>query len=144
MRPLTSDAVLALYSLHLMMRRNKPVPVGEIQRSSGFPRKQILSVLNKLRRGELIRSQPGRGYVLTRAGGEITLANILHAVERSSSPTAPCGGNFDACNVRGSCILAQLCRNAEQGFQETIRAFTLAELTDKAPELPVCVDPSLP
>jgi Rrf2 family protein len=141
MGPLTSDTVLALHSLHLMMRRNKPVPVGEIQRSSGFHRNQILSVLNKLRRGELIRSQPGRGYVLARAAGEITIENLLQAVEHSSSPTAPCGGNFDACDVRGSCILAQLCRNAEQGYQETIRAFTLAELTDKAPELPICMDP---
>jgi len=141
MRPLTSDTVLALHSLHLMMRRNKPVTIGEIQRSSGFHRKEILSVAAKLRRGELIRSQPGRGYVLAKAAGEITLENIVHAVEHRCAPTAPCGGSFDACAVRGSCILAPLCRNAEQGFQETLRAFTLAELTDKALELPVCMDP---
>ena len=140
MGPLTSDAVLAIHSLHLMMRRERPVSVAEIQRSSGFHRNEILSVVGKLRRAELIRSRPGRGYVLARAAGEITIENILRAVEQVSAPTAPCGGNFDACNVRGSCILAPLCRNAEQGYQETIRAFTLAELADKAPELPICMD----
>jgi Rrf2 family protein len=143
MRPLTSDTVLAIYGLHLMMRRDKPVSLGEIQRSGGFERNRIFSVLGKLRRSGLIRSQPGRGFLLAKAAGEITLENILQAVDPPSSPTAPCGGNFDACDVRGSCILAPLCRKAEQGFQETIRSFTLAELSDKAPELPLCMDPKL-
>jgi Rrf2 family protein len=141
MGPLTSGTVLAIHSLHLMMRRDRPVTITEIQRSSGFHRNEIRSIANRLRRAELIRSEPGRGYVLARAAGEITLEKILQAVEPASPPTAPCGGNFDACDVRGSCILAPLCRNAEQGYQETIRTFTLAELTDKAPELPICMDP---
>jgi Rrf2 family protein len=141
MGPLTSDTVLALHTLHLMMRRRRPVTIAEIQRSSGFHRNEILSVASKLRRAELIRSQAGRGYVLARAAGEITIENILQAVDHPSSPTAPCGGSFEACNVRGSCILAPLCRKAEEGFQETIRSFTLAELTDRPPELPVCMDP---
>lgn len=141
MRPLTPATVLAIHSLHLMMRRDKPVPFGEIQRSSGFERHPIRSVLSKLRRSGLIRSHHGRGYLLAKAAGEITLENILQAVDPPSSPTAPCGGNFDACDVRGSCILAPLCREAEQGFQETIRSFTLAELSDRAPGLPLCMDP---
>ena len=141
MSPLSPDVVVAIHSLHLMMRRNEPVSLAEIQRSSGFDRNHILSVLGKLRRKGLIRSHPSRGYLLAKAAGEITIETILHAIDRPRPPSAPCGGSFEACDVRGSCVLAPLCRKAEEGFLETIRTFSLADLSGKAPELPVCMDP---
>jgi Rrf2 family protein len=141
MRELTADAVLAVHALHLMMRKNKAVTSKEIQKSSGFPLRLIRSVVARLHRRGLIRKGSGSGYLLARAPGEITLQDILRSVEEPRTPTAPCGGDFDACATRGACVLAPLCRQADQGFQETLRTFTLAELMNQPTEVPNCLDP---
>lgn len=141
MKPLTTDTVLALHALHLMMIKNRAVTVPEIQRSSGFAPDHIRGVLATLAESGLIRSSSAGKYVLTKAPGEITIHQVVKAVDEPRTPTAPCGGDYDACATRGSCILAPLCRTAEQGFQETLRSFTLAELMGLPPELPACLDP---
>ena len=141
MRELSSSGIVALHALHLMMRRNLPVSLEEIQESSGFSRELIHGVLPGLLRNGLIHKGAGRGYVLTRSPGEISLRQILQAVEEPRSPTAPCGGDFERCDTRASCLLAPLCRQAEQGFQETLRSFTLADLRDQPPGVPNCLDP---
>lgn len=141
MRELSSSGIVALHALHLMMRRNQPVSPDEIQESSGFPRELIRAVLPGLLRDGLIQKSTGRGYVLARSPGEISLRQILQAVEEPRSPIAPCGGDFERCETRASCLLAPLCREAEQGFQETLRSFTLADLRDQPPGVPNCLDP---
>lgn len=140
MRELTADTVVALHALHLMLRKRKPVTIQEIHESGGFEVDLIRAIVGKLRRKGLILSRSGHGYVPTRAPGEISIRDVVEAVDDPASPTAPCGGYFDACLTRASCILAPLCRNAEQGYQETLRSFTLADLMDVPPDVPNCVD----
>jgi Rrf2 family protein len=141
MRELTSSAIVALHALHLMMQRNMAVTLEEIQESSGFPRELIRGVMPGLLRGNLIRRSSGRGYVLSRAPGEISLQQILEAVEEPRAPTAPCNGDFEKCDSRASCLLAPLCRSADREFVQTLRSFTLSELRDQPPGVPNCLDP---
>ena len=141
MKELSPASVLALHALHLMMRRNTAVTSKEIQESSGFPLRRIRTVLPKLRRRGLIRKEAGCGYVLARAPGEITLEEIIRSLDAPRAPAAPCGGDFDACATRASCLLAPLCRRAEESFREAIRSFTLAELRDQPIGVPNCLDP---
>lgn len=143
MRALTEATILALHSLHVMMLKNGAVSASEVSRSSGFPLHRIQQVAGKLRDAGLIRSSPGRGFVLARAPGEITIQDIVRAVDEPQPPTAPCGGDYDACASRASCILAPLCRSAEDSQQKVLRSFTLAELLGIRPDLPNCMDPKL-
>jgi Rrf2 family protein len=143
MKELTADAVLALHALHLMMIKTKAVSIHEIQQSSGFPLDRIRSVLDKLFRADLIRNYAGGRYVLAKAPGEVSVQHVVEAVSQLKRPSAPCGGDFEACSTRASCILAPLCQQAELGFQETLRSFTLAELMGIPPELPNCLDPRM-
>lgn len=143
MKELTGDAVLALHALHLMMIRTKAVSIKEIQQSSGFATDRIHSVLEKLSRADLIRNYAGGRVVLAKAPGEISIKHVVEAVSELKRPSAPCNGDFEACETRASCILAPLCRNADQGFQETLRSFTLAELMGLPPDLPNCLDPNV-
>jgi Rrf2 family protein len=48
-----------------------------------IPQKFLLAILNELRRSHLVRSQRGQegGYVLARSPSEITLADVMRAVE---------------------------------------------------------------
>ena len=141
MRELSSASIVALHALHLMMRREAPVTPEEIQESSGFPRELIRTVLPALHRDGLIQRIPGRGFILSRAPGEITLLQILQAAQEPQAPTAPCNGDFEKCDSRASCLLAPLCRESERGLLQTLRSFTLAELRDQPPGVPNCLDP---
>jgi len=141
MRELTSAGIVALHALHLMMRRTLAVTPEEIQESSGFPKELIRAVLPGLLRGGLIQRSSGRGYVLSRAPGEISLQQILESVEEPRAPTAPCNGDFEKCDSRASCLLAPLCREADREFVRTLRSFTLADLRDQPPGVPNCLDP---
>jgi Rrf2 family protein len=141
MKELTATSVVALHAMQLMMRRNGAVTIKEIHQSSGFPLGLIRSILSKLQGGGLLRQGTRRGFSLARAPGEIALLDVVRLVDPPRAPAAPCGGDFDACASRGACLLAPLCRQAEQGFQETLRAFTLAELMNQPAGLPNCLDP---
>lgn len=143
MRELTAATVLALHALHLMLKKNKPVTLKEIRRSSGFGIARVRPVIGKLRHAGLIRRRSGHGYMLSKAPGEISIRDVVQAVDEAKPPTSPCGGDYDACDSRASCIFAPLCRHAEQGFQETLRSFTLAELVNVPLDLPNCLDPKV-
>lgn len=143
MNGLSATTVLALHGLHLMLRRRKPVRPGDIARSGAFPAAQVRDVLAKLLGAGLIQRRSSRGYVLAKAPGEIRLLDVLRAVEGPKTPEAPCDGDYDACDSRASCILAPLCRKAEEAFRESMKNFTLAELEDVAVDLPNCLDPNL-
>jgi Rrf2 family iron-sulfur cluster assembly transcriptional regulator len=141
MSELSTTTILALHALHFMMSRGQPVSAREIARSGAFPLEQVRRVLAELQKQELIRSRPGRGYLLARAPGEIPLSDVIQAIGERRPPTAPCGGDMEACDSRASCLLAPLCRKAEQAFHETLRSFTLAELRGAPLDLPNCLAP---
>jgi len=143
MKELSISTVLALHALHMMARKAKPVSANEIRRASGFAMAQVKRVLKKLKNAVLVKSRSGQGYVLARAPGEISLEEVVQAQGEAQAPKAPCGGDFEACASRATCILAPLCRTAESSFQETLRSFTLADLEDLPTSLPNCVDPHL-
>jgi Rrf2 family protein len=140
MRELTADTALGLHALHLMVKKDKPASLKEISRSSGFKISQVRRVLVKIRQAGLIESRPARGYVLARPPGEISVRDVVCAIETAQAPKAPCGGDFDECASRASCILAPLCRKAEHGFQEALASFTLADLRNVPVDLPNCLD----
>jgi Rrf2 family protein len=62
---------------------DRPVKAELIGRRQHIPQKFLLAILNELRRSRLVRSQRGHegGYVLARSPKEITLADVMRAVE---------------------------------------------------------------
>ena len=143
MKALSETTVLALHAMRLMLRNSTPVSLGEISRSGHFAPTQVRAVLRKLRAAGLIRSRSGHGHLLTKAPGEISILDVVATVDLPQSPSAPCGGDYDACATRATCFMAPLCRSAEQNFQEALRKFTLSDFGDVSVELPNCLDPSL-
>lgn len=141
MNALDKDTVLALHALQLMTKMNRPVRSEEIVHTSGFDDVSVARVLRKLKRAELLEFRPRMGFALAKAPGEISVRDIMDAVEKPKAPEAPCGGDYNSCDPRASCILAPLCRRANEAFQKTLREFTLSELVDAPLDLPSCVDP---
>jgi Rrf2 family protein len=142
MKGLSEASILALHGLHVLVRKQAPVRLKEIQKTSGFDLRRIDSVMRKLRRAGLVRTT-GRGYILARAPGEISILEVIRSIDVPRPPTAPCSGDYDACTTRASCLLAPICRDAERAFHETLSRYTLAEFEDVAVDLPNCMDPKL-
>lgn len=143
MKELSAESVLALHGLHLMLRASTPVSPKEIRQSAGCPSRQVREVLHKLRMAGLVRITGGHGFVLAKAPGEISILEVVRAMDAPQTPKAPCSGDYDACATRATCILAPLCKKAEEASQETLRAVTLADFVDVPVDLPNCLDPKL-
>lgn len=143
MRALSETAVRGLGVLHVLMRVGRPMLPAELARASKAPRESLTRLLPKLLSAGLVSIPGRRGYVLAKAPGEIRLHDVLEALEKPEAPEAPCGGNFDTCPSRAACVLAVLCRRAEENFREFLREFTLEDLRDLRPDLPNCMDPAI-
>jgi len=141
MKELSHETVLGLFAMQLLLRKRKPTSLQEISLAGAFPRPEVRGVIDKLRRGGLIRNRSNHGYVLARAPGEISILDVVRMLDAPKPPAAPCGGDYDACASRASCLLAPLCRSAEASFEEALRRFTLADMEGSPVDLPNCVDP---
>ena len=67
----------------LALRYNEPLTVKQISKATQVPRPYLSKVMHNLARAELVRSQRGLGggFVLSRAPEEITILDVVNAVD---------------------------------------------------------------
>lgn len=141
MRAMTENAVYGLTALHTLMRAGQPMKRRALAMAARTPTELLPTLLTGLEKAGLISGDGRSGYVLAKAPGEIRLQEVVQALDPPEAPGAPCGGNFDACDSRSSCVLAVLCRRADAHFRDLLREFTLEDLREMSPDLPNCIDP---
>ena len=63
--------------------RRDPVPTDEIARENSIPPNYLVQILIELKSARIVRSQRGKegGYLLARSPSEITLGDVLRAVQ---------------------------------------------------------------
>ncbi len=76
-------AVRAAAELAAAESAGKPVKGEQLSRAQGIPRKFLENILADLRHAGLVRARRGAdgGYALTRPASEISVADVLRAVE---------------------------------------------------------------
>jgi Rrf2 family protein len=76
-------AVRAAAELAAPERAGKPVKGEQLSRAQGIPRKFLENILGDLRHAGLVQARRGAdgGYALTRPAAEISVADVLRAVE---------------------------------------------------------------
>lgn len=76
-------ACRAIEALALHYPNPQPLCIEEIARSRRIPPNYLVQILLELKRTGLIQSRRGKmgGYVLSRAPQQITLGDVLHAVQ---------------------------------------------------------------
>lgn len=134
------DYAVALLT-HLALRGGGPESATEIAAATGVPPATASKVLKLLARGGILVSQRGvqGGYALARPAEEISVAEIVEAVDGPIALTT-CIDEGD-----GSCGIATLCpaRSNWQRINDAIRAalgnISLAEMADTVP--PAFLDP---
>jgi Rrf2 family protein len=123
--------------LSLALRGPQPVPtsVRDIADRTGLPQPYLEQILLALKGAGLVRSKRGvgGGYVLAREPEEITLAQIVSAVD---GPIA--AGDFGephadgACDHEGQCVLLAVWAEVGDTIRTYLQTFTLADMVNRS------------
>ena len=128
--------VMAQMAQHSDAVRTAP----QISEYTGVPLPTVAKILNALNRERLVISQRGAtgGYALSRPAAEITVAEIIQALEGPIALTACVDGNSGDCCVETLCPM----RGNWDKVNKAIRgALSTVSLEDMTPSLLVWDDP---
>jgi Rrf2 family protein len=125
----------ALLSLALRADHGVPTSVRDLAERTGLPQPNLEQILLSLKGAGLVRSKRGvgGGYVLARPSEEITLAEIVAAVD---GPIV--AGDFGvphqdgACDHEGQCVLLGVWADVGNHMREHLSSFTLADMVLQA------------
>lgn len=125
----------ALLSLALHADTSGPTSVRDIAERTGLPQPYLEQILLALKGAGLVRSKRGvgGGYVLARTPREITLGQIVSAVD---GPIV--AGDFGrphengACQHEGQCILLAMWDEVGEYMRSHLDSFTLEDMLQRA------------
>jgi Rrf2 family iron-sulfur cluster assembly transcriptional regulator len=102
--------------------------VKEIAERTGLPQPYLEQILLAVKGAGLVRSKRGvgGGYVLARPPSEITLADILAAVD---GPLTTLLGDHDHCE--GHCVLQEVWVGLSEETRQILDRYTLQDLVDR-------------
>lgn len=120
-------AVTAMIDL-AMRQHNGPVTLAGISQRQKISLSYLEQLFGKLRRHELVESTrgPGGGYTLGRTANDLTVADIIFAVDEPLDATQ-CGGK-ENCHDDGPCMTHELWSNLNRKMVEYLDSVTLADL----------------
>jgi Rrf2 family protein len=133
----------ALLSLALHTDDARPTSVRDVAERTGLPQPYLEQILLALKGAGLVRSKRGvgGGYVLARSPDEITLAQIVSAVD---GPIV--AGDFGephqngACDHEGQCVLLAVWADVGRHMRRHLDSFTLADMVVRAKGSPPVAD----
>lgn len=123
-------AVTAMIDLALRSGEG-PVTLAGISERQKISLSYLEQLFGKLRRHELVGSVrgPGGGYCLARPGNQITVADIVRAVDEPLDATQ-CGGH-ENCRDEERCMTHDLWTTLNVKMYEYLSSVTLADLVEK-------------
>jgi Rrf2 family iron-sulfur cluster assembly transcriptional regulator len=112
-------------------RSASPARLNEIASRQDIPRQYLDQLFAKLRQRGLVtgRRGPGGGYRPARASDQISVADIVDAVDERTDATA-CGGLTNCRNGR-TCLTHYLWQDLSQQIRRFLAGMSLAELADR-------------
>jgi Rrf2 family cysteine metabolism transcriptional repressor len=132
---------------------DEPVPLAEIAAHDGLPLAYLEHLVARLRKAGLVDSRRGSrgGYMLARPAGEITMAEVVEALEGSIAPieciseaadgSIVCSRESDADHV---CPTKLLWTRVRFSIVRTLRETTLADLLAGSAQPPLPTGATLP
>jgi Rrf2 family protein len=135
---------------------DEPVPLAEIAEHGGLPLAYLEHLVARLRKADLVDSRRGSrgGYMLARPAAEITMAEVVEALEGSIAPIECISEASDGSIVCAreaspdqACPTKLLWTRVRFSIVSTLRETSLADLlrgAQGAGELPAPTGPTLP
>jgi len=124
-------AVTAMIDLAMRDGR-KPVTLADISERQKISLSYLEQLFGKLRRRELVSSVrgPGGGYQLVKKTDEVSVADIIRAVDEPIDATQ-CGGR-ENCKDERKCLTHDLWSSLNEKIFDYLNSVTLAQLVAKA------------
>jgi Rrf2 family iron-sulfur cluster assembly transcriptional regulator len=131
MRLTTKGRFAVTAMIDLAMRQHQgPVTLAGISQRQKISLSYLEQLFGKLRRHELVESTrgPGGGYTLARPMKDVSVADIIFAVDEPLDATQ-CGGK-ENCHDEGPCMTHELWSNLNRKMIEYLDSVSLADLVD--------------
>lgn len=132
------------YGLRLMLdiamnMEKGPVSLREIAARQEISEKYLEQITIRLSRAGLVQGTRGArgGYRLARASDEISVGDVLRAVEGSLEPVECVGENY-SCDRAESCMTIELWRDIKTAVEKVVDQKTLADLVRSYQEKRAC------
>jgi Rrf2 family iron-sulfur cluster assembly transcriptional regulator len=131
-------AVTAMIDLALRQHTG-PVTLAGIAERQKISLSYLEQLFGKLRRNQLVASVrgPGGGYCLARSMTQMSVADIIQAVDETLDATQ-CGGRGD-CHDDHPCMTHTLWTSLNKRMFDYLRSVTLQELVDQQKNNAACV-----
>lgn len=109
-----------------------PISLAGISKRQEISLSYLEQLFSKLRQQQLVSSVrgPGGGYTLSRAAGEINVAEIIDAVNESIDATS-CGGKKTGCQKGKVCLTHSLWCDLSRQIHEFLSGITLGKLVER-------------
>jgi len=106
-----------------------PVSLADISRRQGISLSYLEQLFSRLRRNDVVTSTrgPGGGYSLARSEDDISMAQIINAVDESYDATS-CGGEGSCSGDQYQCLTHDLWQELSQEIHEFLNGITLGEM----------------
>jgi len=103
----------------------------DISSQQGISLKYLDHILSSLRKAGLIKNVRGKGggYSLTRPATQITLCDIIEAVEGTLSPVE-CVDNPEYCKKTSTCSAHDVWVKVRESIEDVLRSTSLQSLTE--------------
>src|SRR6201995_5422326 len=131
-------AVMAMADLagHASDTNNQspPVALADIAARQDISLSYLEQLFAKLRRGGLVTSVrgPGRGYRLSRASGDLRIADIILAVDEPIAATRCKSGSTKGCTKTGArCVTHDLWEELGQQIHVFLSSVSLADVVER-------------
>ena len=109
-----------------------PVSLADISERQGISLSYLEQLFSRLRRNEVVASTrgPGGGYSLARPDSEISMAQIILAVDESYDATS-CGGTGSCNGDNFQCLTHDLWQELSDEIHQFLNGITLAEMKSR-------------
>lgn len=112
------------------LAEKKPVTLAAISERQDISLSYLEQLFSKLRRQGLVKSVrgPGGGYHLAKASSDISVSEIINAVDEQIDATQ-CGGN-ENCKDEGRCMTHDLWTSLNTKILEYLSGVTIADMVN--------------
>ena len=113
----------------------EPVSISSIATRQGISERYLEQLMTLLKKAELIKSIRGAagGYVLAKPVEEISVGDVLRALEGSLEPVecAAYGGS-DSCEAAGGCVTKYVWQKINESINKTVDEISLKQLVEES------------
>jgi|YelNatPaOPRAMG01_1025707.scaffolds.fasta_scaffold05779_4 Rrf2 family protein len=138
----------ARYGVRAMARLYKdykgvPISLKEIARQEMIDEAYLAQLLLKLKNYGLITTERGKsgGYIPTKPAADITLMDILNAVEEEIMPLE-CFVNLAICPLTANCFTKDFWYNLKLQIEKALSGITLQSIIERHEAMPVSTNKS--